>query len=482
MSTDQIIALQKVQIDKLEARVSDLNNQLEQLKKMIFGRSNERFVPDTVHPDQLNIFGQISTAAPSTATEEISYKRSKAKPHPGRNELPKHLPVTATIIEPENVSEDMIKIGEQITETVEYTPASLTIKRIIRPKYAHPQSDLITIAALPDRSMPKCMAEPSLVAYLIMRKFVEHMPFYRQLAQLKRDYKWILAPSTLCNWFAQVCKLLDLLYAELRKQILQSTYLQADESPISVLDRDKPQSTHQGYQWVYHSPEKRLILFDYRKGRGKAGPKEILQNYKGILQCDGWQVYDKIAQRYMDIILAGCLAHVRRKFYEAIDNDSGRAQHALNIIKQIYLHERIAKEQEDRKAYRDQHMAPLLVALKEWADQQAIQVLPQSPIAKAIGYFIKQYHKLETIFQDGRIELDNNLIENKIRPLALGRKNYLFAGSHQGAQRIAMMYSFFASCKANDVNPYKWLKYTLSNIHKAKISELHKFLPNNLNL
>lgn len=470
MSKDQIIEQQRAKIAVLEYR-------LQQMERMIFGSKRERFVPTVQDADQLNLFEDIVDEPVETPKEQITYQRKKAKAHPGRHPLPEHLPVEETTIEPDDIEEGMVQIGQEVSETIDYTPASLVKKRVIRPKYAHPESEQIIIADLPQRSMPKCIAEPGLVAHLINRKFVEHMPFYRQIAQIKRDYQWEIPSSTMGNWFSQACDLLTPLYTTLRKQLLQASYLQADESPIKVLDSDKPNSTHQGYQWVYHSPEQRLVLFDYRRGRGKAGPKEILRDYRGIIQCDGWQVYDKIAKSHPGITLAGCLAHARRKFYEARDSDSSRAHHALGIIKEIYKHERSAKVSTDRKTYRDQHIGPLLVALKEWADEQALVVLPKSPIGKAIGYYVKQYHKLEAILLDGRVELDNNLIENKIRPLALGRKNYLFAGSHEGARRIAMMYSFFASCTANDVNPYEWLKSTIEKIAETKLSELCILLP-----
>ena len=220
----------------------------------------------------------------------------------------------------------------------------------------------------------------------------------------------------------------------------------------------------------------KTVLFNYRKGRGQHGPKEILQNYQGILQCDGYTVYDKIGSSGQ-ITLAGCLVHVRRKYIEAKDSDATMANHALDIFAKIYKLEKQAKLSDDRKSFRTGHTLPLLQELKDWVDEKAIIVLPKSPIGKAMSYTIKQWPKIINIFSDGRIELDNNLIENKIRPLALGRKNYLFAGSHKGADRIAMMYSFFATCKANNVNPYNWLKSTLEQIPSCKITELDKLLP-----
>ena len=247
------------------------------------------------------------------------------------------------------------------------------------------------------------------------------------------------------------------------------------------MDSDKKGSTHQGYQWVYHDPTEKLVLFNYRKGRGQQGPKELLKGYAGYVQCDGYTVYDKIGED-PKITTAGCLIHARRKFVEARDNDKMRADKVLGIFSTIYGIERSLKEQagEDmflRKTLRQQKILPLLKELKAWIDQEAIKVLPKSAIGKAMAYFINQYPKFEVIFADGRIELDNNLIENAIRPLALGRKNFLFAGSHKAAQNAAMKYAFFGSCKMQGINPQVWLQETLEKIPDHSIQRLEELLP-----
>ena len=277
------------------------------------------------------------------------------------------------------------------------------------------------------------------------------------------------------------CKLLDLLYNKLKQKILESDYIQVDESPIKVLDKDKVRSTHQGYQWIYHSPLDNLVLFDYRKGRGQHGPKEILVDYNGYLQCDGYSVYDKIGQQE-GITLVGCLAHARRKFYDAQDNDAKRAMHALKLFAKIYKFDKEINQEyiDDNQGIQKQRLEkikPLFKEIKTWIEQESLKVLPKSAIGEAMTYYLNQYPKLEAILLDPRIKLDNNLIENKIRPLALGRKNYLFAGSHRSAQNIAIIYSFFASCKANDVNPYEWLKDVLEKLPDWNIQNLDQLLP-----
>jgi hypothetical protein len=233
---------------------------------------------------------------------------------------------------------------------------------------------------------------------------------------------------------------------------------------------------------VYHNPLDNLVLFNYRKGRGLNGPKEILSEYKGYLQCDGYKVYDVIGKQE-GITLVGCLAHARRKFFDAQDNDPKRAKYVLEVMARIYsldkqIQNDVQQDYSKLQKQRKESIKPLLKQIKTWIEKESLNVLPQSGIAKAMRYFLQQYPKLENILLDPRLKLDNNLIENKIRPLALGRKNYLFAGSHNAAQNTAIIYSFFASCKANDVNPLLWLNDILQKIPDWNIQELEQLLPN----
>lgn len=477
MSTDQTIAELKESNEVLHQKNDALKHENTILRKALFGPKSEKLKLTSEDSNQLNLFVDLEVEQAQVETTTIEVKGHKKKKHKGRQPLPDHLPVEEIIIEPDCDTTDMIKIGELVTEALCYTPASLVRRRYIRPKYADKDGQSVVVADLPERPLPKTIAEASLLSYIAVSKFVDHLPFYRILKRFERDYDLRIPSSTLNDWFAATCTLLEPLYNKLKEEVLNTQYLQADESPIRVMDKDKIGKTHQGYQWVYHNPLKKLILFDYRKGRGMHGPKELLADYSGVLQCDGYGVYDKLARK-SEMILAGCLAHVRRKYVEAKDSDEKLAKYALDIFSQIYMHEKNAKATEDRKAYRQEHILPLMDNLKQWVEEHSIKVLPKSPIGKAMTYTLNQWHKLINIFANENIELDNNLIENKIRPLAVGRKNYLFAGSHKGAQRIAMMYSFFATCNANDINPFEWLKNTLEEIPTCSIQELEKLLPN----
>ena len=461
--------------------IASLQEQPAQVHKLINGFRSERFLHD-IDVAQLPLFatGGDAVVAEEAPQETITYTRDRKK-HRGRNALPEHLPVREVTIEPEGDTTGLKKIGEEITETLEYTPAGLVKKRTVRPKYAKKDGQGVLIAALPARPLDKSIAEACLLVHVLVSKYVDHLPFYRQIQMFKRDFGWEPSWSTMSDRMAGCCRLLEPLYDILKQKILDSGYIQADESPIKVLDPDKKGSTHQGYQWVYHDPVGRPVLFNYRKGRGQHGPKELLAPYSGYLQCDGYTVYDKIGTA-PNITLAGCPVHARRKFHDALDNDKARAEKALAIFREIYREERQVKGQSDgdvekTRTLRIERIRPLLQQIRDWIKEEQYNVLPKSAIGKAMAYFLNQYPKFENIFLDGRIELDNNLMENSIRPMAVGRKNYLFCGSHKAAQDAAMLYSFFGSCKMQNINPREWLTRTLEKLPDHNIQKLEQLLP-----
>ena len=257
-----------------------------------------------------------------------------------------------------------------------------------------------------------------------------------------------------------------------------SGYIQADETPIPVLDREKKQKTHRGYYWVYLAPTEGLVCVEYRSGRGRDGPTNWLDGFEGSLQSDGYAVYDAY-DHAPRVTTYSCWAHARRNFFEAKDNAPTLAEEALERIKALYEIERELRETgsdaETRRRVRQEQALPQLEDLHAWLG--AHPGLPQSPWGKAVAYAMKRWAKLVRYTEDGQVEIDNNLVENTIRPIALGRRNYLFAGSHEGARRGAVIYSLVGTCKLHDVNPQLWLADVLGRIPTHPAKRIDELLP-----
>jgi transposase len=486
-TTSEIASVTRKEYDRLLLENEYLKQQLAELKRMIFGSKRERFIPsDTSGTTQLSLFETADENTPQQEeTEEIVYSRtkqsSKKKQIPVRVALPSHLARVEEIVEPDNVAEGSKKIGEEVTEILEYNPSKLYVRKIVRPKYALPEDKGVIIGDLPTLPIPKGNAGPGLLANIMVSKYVDHLPFYRQIKIFGRQGVE-LSDSTFNGWFNATAELLLPLYETLEKELLQSDYLQADESPIGVQDTQKKGKLHQGYQWVYRSPVKRLVMFKYNKSRERKAAEQVLQTFTGTLQTDGYAVYQNLRVKG-DITLLGCMAHARRYFEKALDNDKRRAEQALMLFQKLYETERKCRRLKldavARTKMRQVESIPVLNQIKTFLAKNISIVPPKSAIGKAISYTTNIWSNLERYIEDGRYEIDNNMIENTIRPLALGRKNYLFAGSHKAAQRTAMMYSFFATCKINDVEPFAWLKDVLIRIPDHKANKLHELLPAN---
>lgn len=475
------VVISREAYEKLLSEHENIKMQLAELKRMIFGRKSEKM--SVISPGQLSLFDIDFKEEQGSKTKEVTYTQTiKKHKAPVRSVLPAHLLRVEEIIEPAGKTADHKRIGEEVTEVLEYTPANMYVRRIVRPKYINTKTENICIGELPSLPIPKGIAGPILLAHIMVSKFIDHLPLYRQLQIFKRT-KVDISSSTIGGWFTKTSELLIPLYKTLEKSILNNTnYLQVDESPIKVQDRDKKGALHQGYMWVVRNPVSGLVLFRYNKGRSKAVPESLFEHFNGTLQTDGYKVY-KTFETKGDILLLGCMAHARRYFEKAKDNDYPKAKHVLGVMQQLYAIERKAKERaintEILKRYRQLYALPILKKLKIWLKENQLKLMPKSAIATAINYTLNIFDNLCRYTEDGRFEIDNNKIENAIRPLAIGRKNYLFAGNHLAAQSYAMMYSFFATCKILNINPQVWLADILIRIQDHKVDKLLELLPNN---
>lgn len=460
-----------------------LKHELAQLKRMIFGSKSERFMPEDKNQLSLDL-GIEAQGPPAPETETLTITRKKkedSKPGHARLAISANLPRVEHIIEPDNVPEGSKKIGEEITEVLNYKPAELYVDKYIRPKYVLTEDKGIVIANLPSLPIPRGNAGAGLIAYLLISKFVDHLPFFRQVQIIKR-LGVELPESTINDWFRKGSDLIEILYERHVVIVKSSHYIQADETPIPVLSKEKEGSTHKGYHWLYYAVHEKLVCFDYQKGRGREGPLKFLENFTGGLQTDGYSAYENFDHK-KDIIHLACMAHARRYFEKALENDRDRAEKVMKLIQSLYMTERKAREQgmdfEQRLALRQVESVPIFREIEQWLKDNLTQVLPKSAIGQAVIYMTNQLPGLKRYLENGAWEIDNNLAENSIRPIALGRKNYMFAGSHEGAQRAAMMYSFLGTCKKNDVEPFAWLTDVLTKLPDTKKSELDSLLPQN---
>jgi len=466
--------------------ISDMLSELDKLRKYIFGFKSEKR-KGGAGEDQMGLFELGTTKSvqeelsASVVTPEKPAPKKRAK-GTGRMSLPAELRREEVVIEPSESTEGCTRIGEEVTEVLEIVPASFFVKCYIRPKYARPNGDGIIIGILPDRVIEKGIPSESVIAQMTVDKYVYGMPLHRQIDKYSKMGVRIPASSA-SDWIMKGWEHLKPLWQLLRLIIIGQKYLQVDETPIKVLDRDSKKGIHQGYMWLYHAPVDRLVLFDYRKGRDQSGPKEMLSGFKGIIQTDGYIVYESLYGDHPDIHLTFCMAHARRKFMEAIKDDKIQANHVLDEIGKLYLLEQKMRDEamdwEQRTQLRREHAEPVLQELGEWLAQNQYSYRPESPMGKAVAYAHKRWTGLSAYVLHGQMEIDNNLVENAVRPLAVGRKAYLFAGSHDAAEMTAAMYSFMASCKKNKINEFEWLKDVFERIHRHKRKDIYQLLPSN---
>lgn len=470
--------------EELIDQVTQLQHQVALLQKMVFGPRNERFkLTAEVPANQLSL-GVSSEPVAEVKVEKTTVKghdrtkvKLEAKKHPGRNPLPSSLRREEIIIEPTEDVSGCVRLEDEVTEVLEVKAAEFYVKRYLRRKYVRKENEGIAIGKLPNRAIEKGIPGASVLAMLIISKFIDHLPIYRQLAIFKRA-GIILHYNTVLDWTNNGLDILEPIYDHLRRKLLASHYLQADETGMKVLDSEKNGSTHQGYLWAYRDVNSNLVLFEYQRGRNKEGPAKMLKDFKGYLQTDGYAAYDQFYHRD-GITMLHCMAHARRYFKEAEDNDKERSSYALKVFQEVYEIERQVKDlsNEDRRKIRHESILPKLVEFHTWMTEQYRMVTPKSPIGKALEYSLKRWKELVLFTSDGQLEIDNNRIENEIRPIALGRKNYLFAGSHESAQRIAMIYSLLASCKTNEIDPMKWLTHVLEELPNRTVNDIEDLLP-----
>ena len=444
-----------------------------ELMRLIRGVKSERFIAEKKAADPNSLFAEdeedevIEAKRPRKKSKQVGNKRTK---------IPDKFPRQERILEPDVDLTNMKKIGEVITEQYAFE-MNLHVERLVRPKYVDEQS---TIHIAPyDNPFPKSNVGVSLATHLAISKYVDHLPLYRLSKMFKRQGA-DLSRSTLNDAVIRTARLLEPLYEVAQKKVLSADYLMADESSIPVLSRDHPGATLKGQMLIKVAPELGVAAFDYIKTKEKVNILKGLQGFKGYLHTDGNVSYEAM-EKEEGVIHLNCLVHARRKFDAAQDYDKERSSYVLEQIQRIYLLERQMRDDQlsadEKKESRNQEIRIILEDLKAWLEKQYRPDLKSNPFNRAVKYTLKRWPKLIKVLEDGRLHPDTNLLERQIRPMVLGRKNYLFAGSHNGARMAAIYYTMFSMCQLNGLNPHKWLTDVLMKISEHKVSELSELLP-----
>jgi transposase len=479
---NQILSLQEG-IQKKSSRIEELEFQLDWFKRQVFGTKSEKFIPDDDLQTALEL--GIEKITPSeTEYEDVNYKRnksnksSKKKGH-GRGSMPTHLPIIVKRIEPDEDTSGLVCLGEEISWYYDMEPASLHVIKTIRPKYVLPEGKGILIAKLPSLPIDKGNAGPGFMSNVVIDKYVYHIPLDRQRKKFKNEYSVNYSVSWLSDLVKNTGFWIKPLYDEYIKTLLKTNYICADETPIQVLTKDKKGKTHRGYFWVYHDPISKITIFDYRKSRSNDGPTEFLSSFNGVLQVDGYTGYNNIISKN-DMDRAACMDHVRRKFEPALSEDYVRAKYALDKMRLWYKVESDAKENklsvEERFVHRVKETVPSMRLFKSWLIEQVVDVLPKSGIGMAISYVLNQWPFFEPFMTNPKVELSNIATENKIRPVAIGRKNYMFMGSHKFAEIAAMIYSMVSIAKSHNVDPFVYMKDILTKFPQINSNEIKNFM------
>ena len=495
-------------IPELKKLIINQHNEIQELKDKIKLLQKKQFAPtsEVKTSEELGVFNEAEEidhqneseseeADENTESEPSNPNDDGKKKKKRRPRLPDNLPRVQEIIDLEEKEKicihdgsTLVKIGEEISEKLEIIPAKAQVKKIIRYIYGCPCCDeSIKTPPPPATILPKSMASASLVAYIVIAKYMDGLPLYRQEAIFSR-IGVELTRQSMARWIIKVSVKLMPLYNLLQDLLLAKDYLQMDESYVQVLNENGKKATSKSFMWVRHAPGTNpIILFNYSPTRSGKVPIELLEGFKGTLQVDGYDGYARVCEENK-LNRLGCNDHGRRKFDEAFKTSGGKdiGKKGLIFYKALYkIEDKMEKfSPAEKLKVRQVESKKILTDMKTWVDDKRGKITPKSVGGKAINYFYNEYKYLIGYLEDGRFNISNCGVENKIRPFAVGRKNWLFSASVEGADASAMFYSLIETAKANDLEPFDWLTKVLEKLPHANMLEdyeaLLPFKKNNL--
>lgn len=470
---------------------------MAQLLHERYGRKSEQFPTEELPILDEAVITEEEKAEVQAAEEEIAVKVQIEK-KPKRQPLPAEFE-RETVIHDVPVEDQICKccglplhcLGEDISEKLEYIPAQIKVIRNIRKKYACRGCETgVTQGSIAADFLPKSLAAPGLLAHVILSKYQDHIPLYRQEGIWQR-LGVDISRSTLCNWMLLCAERLEILRALLREAIINSSYARADETPVQVMEDNQVRISKTAYMWVFTTgrTEHPAILFEFALSRSGSVATEFFSNFQGYLQTDGFSGYNELRQT-KGITGVGCMAHCRRKFFAITKTTKtvGSAHYAVALISKLYKIESDIKLKElteqQIQEYREIHSKPIMENFKTWLEEKKNQVPPKNPLGQAIAYALNHWDALSVYLQNGFLDIDNNFAERCIRPFALGRKNWLFMGNQRGGEAAATFYSLIETAKANNLNTYAYFRYLMSELPKIDPGDkksLENLLPMALN-
>jgi len=474
---------ENIRVKEENARLKSENRLLRQkldqyIRHYFGGQRNEGLDKNQLELLLQGLPNVIALPGPETKTTTATRRGAE---HPVRRMLAEgNLETFETVLEPEEVQEQpegWKKISEERTSQLDWVAPKIIKRVLIRPRYV--KTERFAIAPLPPQPIEQGMVGAGLLAQILVSKYEYHQPLYRQEKMFSQQFGAELSRKTMGCWVEQAAELLKPVYRCIREDLLRGNYLQADETPIRYLDPDVKGKSRQGYLWVYSRPGGD-VLFEWRVSRSREGPEEFLRNFRGKLQTDGYAAYESLAKERGDLTLIGCWAHARRGFHEALV-ETKLAAWFVYQIDLLYAVECGVRDKKAgpalRQAMRVWQSQPVLGRLRRAMELVRRRTLPQGLLGQAIDYALKRWEALTRFVEDGVLEIDSNIIENSIRPSALGKKNWLFVGHPGAGERSAVIYTLLGSCRRHGVNPFDYLKDMFTRLPGAKITEIQQFTP-----
>ncbi len=463
-----------------DQKINSLKDTILLLQRRKFGPSSEK------DKSQLELFNELEEVDVSSTEDELIDVPAHKKKRGMRKPIADSLPRVDEIIDLDEVDKVGMKcIGEVITEKLEITPAKVFVRRIIRKKYAPidkgSSKDIVIAKNDKKELLPKSMAGASLISYIIIAKYADALPLYRQESIFKR-LSAEMTRQSMARWLIKVSEMLMPLYNLLQDQMLARSYIQIDETTTQVLNEENKKATSKSYMWVrYSGGEKPIVLFDYFPSRKGEVPVELLNEFSGYLQCDGYDGYSRACKEY-NLKRVGCWDHARRKFVEASRTKSGKSvgSQGVSKIKKLYKIEKDIRHLSNEEKYKQRQLKskPLLESFKTWLDDQRKKVIPTSTAGKAINYAFNEWQYLIEYINNGEINISNIMVENAIRPFVIGKKNWLFSSTVAGAQASAMYYSLIETAKVNGLDPFDYFNKMLEALPQAQtLEEFEQLLP-----